>query len=53
MVVEAKRICEVVVNVEGTGTECVEEFESKVMKKIETGKPSISNTAKEGYTVGD
>lgn len=42
-----------VVNVEGTGTECVEEFESKMIKNIETGEPGIGNTAKEGYTVGD
>lgn len=53
MVVEAKRICEVVVNIEGTGTECVEEFESKMMKKIESGKPGIGNTTKEGYIVSD
>lgn len=53
MVVEAKRICEVVVNVEGTGPECVEEFESKMMKNIEIGEPGIGNTAKKGYTVGD
>lgn len=53
MVVEAKRICEAVVNVEGTETECVEEFESKMMKKIETGELGIGNIAKEGYTLCD